>query len=67
MSGKCYHHYLDCLLQHRKLTGLMCAEVGGFNSFEPLVAGARANLPVLDADGMGRAFPELPVLFCDIV
>ena len=39
----------------------MCAEVGGFNSFEPLVTGARANLPVLDADGMGRAFPELQV------
>lgn len=39
----------------------MAAEVGGANSFEPLVVGAKVGLPVLDADGMGRAFPELQV------
>lgn len=26
---------------------------------EPLLAGAASNLPVMDVDGMGRAFPEL--------
>lgn len=34
-------------------------EIGGANSMAPLVVGALADLPVIDADGMGRAFPEL--------
>jgi uncharacterized protein len=34
-------------------------EVGGANSVRPLYVGALAGLPVADADGMGRAFPEL--------
>ncbi|XP_065833482.1 uncharacterized protein [Oscarella lobularis] len=29
------------------------------NSIEPLILGADVGLPVIDADGMGRAFPEL--------
>lgn len=33
-------------------------EVGGTNSFVPLIAGAQLGLPTIDADGMGRAFPE---------
>ena len=33
-------------------------EVGGGNSFAPLIAGAQLGLPTVDADGMGRAFPE---------
>lgn len=37
----------------------MPIEVGGINSTIPLVVGARLGLPVVDADGMGRAFPEL--------
>lgn len=40
----------------------MSAEIGGMNSIEPLLVGANMKLPVLDADGMGRAFPELQVL-----
>jgi uncharacterized protein len=35
------------------------AEIGGGNSTLPLVVGALAGLPVVDADGMGRAFPEM--------
>jgi DUF917 family protein len=38
---------------------VMCAEIGGINALLPLVLGARAGLPVVDGDGMGRAFPEL--------
>jgi DUF917 family protein len=34
-------------------------EIGGSNSMAPLCVGAMADLPVVDADGMGRAFPEL--------
>lgn len=45
--------------QSQRITHLFSAEIGGANSFEPLVLGAELGLPVLDADGMGRAFPEL--------
>ncbi|MBM4229051.1 MAG: DUF917 domain-containing protein, partial [Gammaproteobacteria bacterium] len=34
-------------------------ECGGINSTIPLLVGAMTGLPVVDADGMGRAFPEL--------
>lgn len=37
----------------------MCCEAGGANSVEPLLAGAATDLPVMDVDGMSRAFPEL--------
>lgn len=43
----------------RKAFATMPIEVGGINSTIPLVVGARLGLPVVDADGMGRAFPEL--------
>jgi DUF917 family protein len=38
---------------------LLCAEVGGVNALLPLVLAARCGLPVVDGDGMGRAFPPL--------
>ena len=41
-----------------KATALISNEIGGSNSVEPLIAAAMAGLPVVDADGMGRAFPE---------
>ncbi len=34
-------------------------EAGGINSTIPLVVAARRGIPVVDGDGMGRAFPEL--------
>ncbi|MDA3625975.1 DUF917 domain-containing protein [Saccharopolyspora sp. WRP15-2] len=37
----------------------MPIECGGINSMIPLLVAARTGLPVVDADGMGRAFPEL--------
>ena len=42
-----------------KATALISNEIGGSNSVEPLIPAAMAGLPVVDADGMGRAFPEL--------
>ena len=33
-------------------------EIGGSNSVEPMIPAAMSGLPVVDADGMGRAFPE---------
>ena len=43
----------------RQAYATMPIEVGGVNSTIPLVVAARLGLPVVDADGMGRAFPEL--------
>ncbi|PZQ48936.1 MAG: DUF917 domain-containing protein [Rhodovulum sulfidophilum] len=40
-------------------TATMPIEIGGINSTIPLLVGARLGLPVVDADGMGRAFPQL--------
>lgn len=34
-------------------------EIGGANSMAPLCVAAMTDLPVIDGDGMGRAFPEL--------
>lgn len=43
----------------RTADATMPIECGGVNSMIPLLVGARTGLPVVDADGMGRAFPEL--------
>lgn len=43
----------------RPLTHVACGEVGGINSTIPFVVAARLGVPLVDADGMGRAFPEL--------
>ena len=42
-----------------KMAALICAEIGGANAMEPVITAAQAGLPVLDGDGMGRAFPEV--------
>ncbi|MEO0422519.1 MAG: DUF917 domain-containing protein [Pseudomonadota bacterium] len=43
----------------RRTTALIAFEAGGVNALVPFVAAAERGLPVVDADGMGRAFPEL--------
>ncbi|HEY0247624.1 MAG TPA: DUF917 domain-containing protein [Gryllotalpicola sp.] len=43
----------------QKAAATMPIECGGINSMIPLLVGATGGLPVVDADGMGRAFPEL--------
>jgi len=52
---------LEALEAHigRQADALIAFEVGGDNSLVPLQVAARRKLPVVDADGMGRAFPEL--------
>lgn len=49
-------------LTGRKVAALFCIEAGGLNSVVPFVAAARLGLPIVDADGMGRAFPELQMV-----
>jgi hypothetical protein len=52
---------LTCLEQFtgRKVDALISAEIGGGNALEPLLTAAATGLPVVDGDGMGRAFPEM--------
>lgn len=38
---------------------LIAGEIGGVNATRPMVVAAMTGLPVIDGDGMGRAFPEL--------
>jgi uncharacterized protein len=44
----------------QRVAALMAAEIGGGNGLLPVVWAARLGLPLVDADGMGRAFPEVP-------
>ncbi len=48
-------------------THLACIEAGGINSTIPLVAAAQLDLPLVDGDGMGRAFPELQMVLPTLV
>jgi DUF917 family protein len=43
----------------RTADAIIPMECGGLNSMIPLLVAARTGLPVVDGDGMGRAFPEL--------
>jgi len=43
----------------RPATALIAAEIGGGNGLTPLIVAAAAGIDVVDADGMGRAFPEM--------
>lgn len=49
---------LDGFLEGR-LDGLLPFEIGGVNTIVALALGMRLGLPVVDADIMGRAYPEL--------
>ena len=46
-------------LTGRRVAAMMAAEIGGANGLRPVAWAARAGLPLADADGMGRAFPEV--------
>ena len=43
----------------RQASVITSAEIGGCNSMMPVAYAAMRGLPILDADGMGRAFPAL--------
>lgn len=42
----------------RKVDAVLGDEVGGGNGIAPMLTAAMVDLPVVDADGMGRAFPK---------
>lgn len=43
----------------RQATAIMAVEIGGENATEPIAYAAMRGLKLVDADGMGRAFPSL--------
>jgi uncharacterized protein len=42
----------------RRFRAVMPVEIGGGNGLEPFLVAAGMGIPVVDADAMGRAFPE---------
>lgn len=50
----------------RKTTHVMPAEIGGIAALIPIAAAAQLGVPMVDADMMGRAFPQLPMLLSSI-
>ena len=49
-------------LLERKVEAILCIEAGGLNSTIPFIAAAQMGIPIVDADAMGRAFPELQMV-----
>ena len=47
---------------NKKMFAVMSAEVGGVNGVLPIAVAARLNIPVIDGDCMGRAFPEVELV-----
>ena len=46
----------------RPVGAIISAEIGGMNSVIPLAVASELGLPVIDADFMGRAFPEIQLV-----
>jgi DUF917 family protein len=55
---------LDALERHlgHRFTHLAAAEAGGLNAILPVTAAAARGIPMVDADGMGRAFPSMELV-----
>ncbi len=47
---------------NRPIKATMSIEAGGLNSVVPIYLAARLQIPLVDCDGMGRAFPELQMV-----
>lgn len=55
------HRAVEALERYlgREATAVISAEIGGCNSMMPVAYAAMRGLPIIDGDGMGRAFPAL--------
>ena len=51
---------VEVMAEHTGSTfdAVMATEIGGSNAFQPLMASAHLGIPIVDADAMGRAYPE---------
>lgn len=50
----------------QKVCAVMASEIGGGNGVLPVAWAARTGLPLLDADGMGRAFPQVDMMSMNV-
>ena len=52
---------VEALQSHLRqpIDAIVIGEIGGGNALGPLITALQCGLPVVDGDGMGRAFPEL--------
>lgn len=67
-SGKEFPAILKAIRKEvgRLPTVFMAAEIGGANAFTPIWVSSMLQIPFLDADTIGRAFPELQMSSCTI-
>lgn len=51
---------VEAMQEHlgRRFRAVMALEIGGGNGMQPLMAATQLGIPVVDADAMGRAYPE---------
>jgi DUF917 family protein len=63
-SGQEAHHVRERVEAElgRPVVAIMASEIGGANGVLPVAIAARLGLPLLDADAMGRAFPEVQMV-----
>lgn len=68
-SGHEYVVLLEVLEKalRKKVTAVMPFEIGGGNAFAPLMIAQMLGIPILDADTMGRAFPEAQMCSCSLL
>jgi DUF917 family protein len=46
----------------KKVGAMMSIEIGGMNSVVPFALAGKLGLPLIDGDGMGRAFPQVQLV-----
>lgn len=67
-SGEEIIHAFEALQSYlgRKIDATVSIEAGGLNSTTPFGVAAQMGIPLVDADGMGRAFPEIQMVTCTL-
>lgn len=63
-NGSEFKRVFDAMEKYmgKKIYATMPIEAGGVNSMIPLAVAAQMGVPIIDGDGMGRAFPELQMV-----
>ncbi|WP_242202139.1 DUF917 domain-containing protein [Aestuariivivens insulae] len=63
-SGKEFISAFEMMEEYlgKKIDAVMPAEAGGLNGVIPFSVAAEKQIPLVDADGMGRAFPRLEMV-----
>jgi len=46
----------------KKATHILACEIGGINATLPIAMASKRGIPLINADGMGRAFPEIQMV-----